>query len=67
MHVVTTGLKDRSGSDMYQDRCPYRHKWQLVDWAAACFKEDKAKFNKMSKKRLYAIFYSIAKKRGNNE
>ena len=47
---------------MYNDRCPYRYKWQLVDWAATYFKEDKAKFNKMSRKRLYAIFYSIAKK-----
>ena len=51
---------------MYDDRCPYRYKWQLIDWAAAYFKDNKSKYNKMSKKQLYAIFYSIAKKRGNN-
>ena len=48
---------------MYQDKCPYRYKWELVDWAAKEFKESKLKFNKMSKSRLYSIFYSIAKNR----
>ncbi len=52
---------------MYISSCPYRYKYQLVDWASNHFKEDKSKFNKMSKKRLYGIFYSIAKKRGSNE
>ena len=44
---------------MYISTCPYRHKYELVNWASAYFKEGTSRFNKMSKKQLYAIFFSI--------
>ena len=47
---------------MYLDTCPYRFKYELVAWATEYFKESKNNFNKMSKKQLYAIFYSIRKR-----
>ena len=47
---------------MYIPTCPYKYKYELVKWAVAYFKENKTKFNKMSKKQLYAIFYSIRKR-----
>ena len=50
---------------MYIPTCPYKYKYQLVDWAVAYFKKDKSKFKKMNKKQLYAIFYSITKKERN--
>jgi 3-methyladenine DNA glycosylase AlkD len=34
-----------------------KHKWQLVDWLADHYKEPKAKFNRMAKKQLYAIYF----------
>ena len=52
------------GIIMYIPTCPHKYKYQLVDWCSKYFEESKTKFNKMSKKQLYAVFYSIAKKKG---
>ena len=43
-------------------RCPYKYKYDLVDWATKYFNVPKARFNKMNKKQLYAIWYKIANK-----
>ena len=39
-------------------RCPHNFKWQLVEWASRYYKLPKAKFNKMSKKQLYWIWFN---------
>jgi len=38
--------------------CPYRYKYELVDWAMNRFKMKKSKANSMSKKQLYAIWFN---------
>ena len=38
--------------------CPYQHKYQLVNWASVRFCRSKSYFNKMSKPKLYAIYYN---------
>ena len=43
----------------YRSKCPYSRKYELVDWASDYFNEPKSKFNRMPKKQLFAIFYSI--------
>ena len=37
--------------------CPYRYKWQLVNWAITYKGFNKSKANSMSKAQLYAIWY----------
>ena len=44
--------------------CPYRYKWQLVDWAVSYFNQPSNIFRRMSKKQLYAIWYKICDKEG---
>mgnify|MGYP003115019056 len=38
--------------------CPYKRKYELVEWASKRFKQPKSRYNKMSRKQLYAIFYN---------
>ena len=38
--------------------CPYKYKYELVNWASKRFRAPKSTFYKMSKPRLYAIYYS---------
>ena len=38
--------------------CPYRYKYQLVNWASQRFNRSKTHFNEMSKSKLYAIYYN---------
>ena len=42
----------------YQDKCPYKHKYELVNWLVITRGYNKAKLNKLNKKQLYAIWYS---------
>ena len=40
--------------------CPYKHKYQLVDWAFSYFKgTPKSKYQRMSRKQLYAIWFKV--------
>lgn len=39
-----------------------QHKWQLVQWLVGKYPNEKAKFNRMSKKQLYAIYYDMRRK-----
>jgi len=39
-----------------------KFKWELVEFLSRIYPEDKWKFNKMRKKRLYAIYYNIREK-----
>jgi hypothetical protein len=43
---------------MYNNYCPYKYKYELVDWASSRFDKPKSYFNKMAKKQLYAIYYN---------
>ena len=38
--------------------CPYKSKGELVNWASVRFKRSKSYFNKMTKSRLYAIYFN---------
>lgn len=38
--------------------CPYKYKYELVNWLIAHKKWSKADAIKLSKKQLYAIYYS---------
>ena len=38
--------------------CPYKSKGELVNWASVRFKRSKSYFNKMTKSKLYAIYYN---------
>ena len=40
-----------------RDRCPYRFKWQLVDWAVEYKGFTYSRANNASKSKLYAIWY----------
>ena len=40
-------------------RCPYRYKYELVDWATKRWPSRASKFKSMKKSQLYAIWYSI--------
>ena len=37
--------------------CPYKHKWQLADWAIEYKGFKRTTAYKMSKRQLYAIYY----------
>ena len=37
--------------------CPYRFKYELVDWLTKTRKYTKSQANKLTKKQLYAIWY----------
>ncbi len=39
--------------------CPYNKRYQLIEWACGKWPDDKAKFKQMTKKQLYAIWYSL--------
>ena len=42
--------------------CPYKYKYQLVEWCLSYFKgASKSKYQRMSQKQLYAIWYSVMK------
>jgi hypothetical protein len=43
------------------NRCPHIYHAQLVEWAKNYFKEPAAKFSKMNKDQLQAIWYRIVK------
>ena len=48
--------------------CPYQYKYELVEWAHGRWPDkSKAFFNKMSKSRLYAIFYNQGTKQRRKE
>ncbi len=38
--------------------CPYKTKGELVNWASVRFKRSKSYFNKMTKSRLFAIYFN---------
>jgi len=38
-------------------RCPYKYKYELVDWIVTIFNISKSKANKLNKDQLYAIWY----------
>ena len=42
--------------------CPFKYKYQLVDFFATRYNAKKSKYNKMPKKQLYAMWYSIAQR-----
>ena len=39
------------------DKCPYRYKYELVDWLVNMYGWTKSRANSMKKKQLYAIYY----------
>ena len=39
--------------------CPYRYKYELVQWASKRFSITKSKASSYSKKQLYAMYYSL--------
>jgi len=43
---------------MKQNKCPYKYKYQLVEWSVEYFHSPKSHFTKMSKKQLYALWYN---------
>ena len=38
--------------------CPYKYKYQLVNWASKRFDRSKSYYQKMTKMQLYAIYYN---------
>ena len=36
--------------------CPYKHRYQLLDWAICKWPMEASRFKKMKKKQLYAIY-----------
>ena len=57
--VIKINNKRRQGL-IYQSFCPYRHKYELVDWAFSYFKgTPKSKYQRMSRKQLYAIWFKV--------
>ncbi len=42
----------------YFKHCPYKYKYQLVNWASKRFDRSKSYYQKMSKIQLYAIYYN---------
>ena len=46
-------------------RLPYidfwvpRYKWELVEWLSKRYPEDRKRFERMEKRRLYAIYFRI--------
>jgi len=43
---------------MNKDVCPYKHRFQLLEWAIGKWPMEASRFRKMKKKQLYAIFYN---------
>ena len=39
------------------DKCPYKYKYELVDWAVKHYGWISWKVDQLSKKQLYAIWY----------
>ena len=39
-------------------RCPYRYKWQLVDWLVKYKGWKRSHANKLKRNQLYAIYYA---------
>ena len=39
-------------------KCPYRYRYQLEQWANKRWPDNKTKHARMSRKQLYAIWYS---------
>ena len=39
------------------DKCPYKYKYELVDWLVNMYGWTKSRANSMKKKQLYAIYY----------
>ena len=60
MEVKVNGRYTGSNLGRYPKKCPFRYKWQLVDWAEKYFELPRTRFNKMAKKQLYAIWYNTA-------
>jgi len=42
--------------------CPYKHKYELMEWAAKHFIVPKSRFKKCSKKQMYAMWYNAGRK-----
>ena len=40
-----------------RNRCPYKYKYELKDWAVRYKGWSKSQANRLSKKQLYAIWY----------
>jgi len=38
--------------------CPFKYKWELVDWLTTYHNWDKATANQLTKKQCYAIWYN---------
>ena len=53
-HII--GLK--CNCNWCKPRCPYKYKYELVNWASNRFNRTKSFFNSKSKKQLYAIYYN---------
>ena len=51
-------MRTRDLIRMYNNHCPFKYKWELVDWAYHIFGKPKSHYNKMPKDRLYAIYYN---------
>ena len=46
----------------YKEVCPYHRRYELVDWAISKWPNDKAKFKRMKRVQLYAVWYNDKKK-----
>ena len=46
------------GDYMYNNYCPYKYKYELVDWASSRFNRSKSFFSKKSKRQLKAIYFN---------
>lgn len=42
--------------------CPYKYKYELVDFFATRYSHPKSRYNKKPKKQLYAMWFAIAGK-----
>lgn len=40
--------------------CPFKYKYELVDFFATRYNKPKGRYNKLTKKKLYAMWYTIA-------
>ena len=47
---------------MYETKCLYKYKWQIVDWAVANCGKTKSYWNKMSKNQLFGKYKAHNKK-----
>ena len=45
---------------IYNSFCPYKYKFELVDWAFSYFKGTaKSRYQRMNRKQLYAIWFKV--------